>query len=61
MHHQLVYESQMFGKFEIFYYNRNVHNGSRHEKPNFLPAPLLIRYINAQIPGNRFFIVLKKK
>ena len=40
--HQLVDASQMLEEFERFYYNRNVHNVSRYEKPNFLPPPHLI-------------------
>ena len=61
MHLQLVDESQMLGEFKSFYYSRNVHNVSRYEKPNFLPAPHLIWYIDSQIPGKAFLIVLKKK
>ena len=61
MHLQLVDESQMLGEFKSFYYSRNVHNVSRYEKPNYLPAPHLIWYIDSQIPGKAFLIVLKKK
>ena len=60
MHHQLVDESQMFGEFQSFYYNRNVRDLPRYEKPNFLPAPHLIWYIDSQIPGKGFLIVLRK-
>ena len=60
LHHQLVDESQMFGELQSFYYNRNVHNMPRYEKPNFLPAPHLIWYIDSQIPGKGFLIVLRK-
>ena len=49
----------MLGKFERFYYNRNVHNGSWYGKPNFLPAPHLIWCIDSQISGKGFFIVFK--
>ena len=38
----------MLGEFESFYYKRNVHNVSRYEKPNFLPAPHIICYIDSQ-------------
>ena len=60
MHHHLVDESQMLGEFETFYYNRNVHNVSRYEKPNFIPAPHSISYIDSQVPGKWVLIVLKK-
>ena len=60
MRHQLANASQMLGEFESFYYNRNVHNVSRYEKPNFLPVPHLIWYIDSQIPGKGFLIVLEK-
>ena len=60
MHHQLVDASQVLRGFESFYYNRNIHNVSRYEKPNFLPAPNLIWYIDSQIPGKGFLIVFKK-
>ena len=59
LHHQLVDASQMLGKFESFYYNRNDHNVSRY-KTNFLPAPHLMWYIDSQIPGQGFLIVFKK-
>ena len=59
MYHQLVDESQMLGQFESFYYNRNVHNVSWYEKPNFIPAPHLIWYIDSQIPGKVFLIIFK--
>ena len=49
----------MLGKFESFYYNRNVNNGSWYGKPNFLPAPHLIWYIDSQISGKVFLIVFK--
>ena len=52
LHHQLVDASQTLGEFESFYYNRNVHNGSSHEKPNFLPTPHLIWCIDS---GKRVF------
>ena len=61
LHHQLVDASQILGEFKSFYYNRNVHNVSRYEKPNYLPAPHLIWYIDSQIPGEIFLIVFKKK
>ena len=57
MYHQLVDASQMLGEFESFYCNRNVHNVSQYEKPNFLPALHLIWYIDSQIPGKGFSIV----
>ena len=60
MHHQLVNGIQMLGEFESFYYNMNVYNVSWFEKPNLLPAPHLIWYIDFQIPGKGFFIVLIK-
>ena len=42
----------MLGKFESFFYNRNVNNGFWYGKPNFLPAPHLIWYMDSQISGN---------
>ena len=45
----------MLGKFESFYYNRNVHNGSWYGKPNFLSAPHLIWCMDYQ----GFLIVFK--
>ena len=60
LHHQLVDESQMLGEFESSYCNRNVHNVSRYDKPNFLPSPHLIWYIDSQIPGKGFLIAFKK-
>ena len=58
-HHQLVDPSQMLGEFESFYYNRNVHNVSLYEKPNFLPTPHLIWFIGSQISGKEFLPILK--
>ena len=58
--HQLVDESQTLGEFESFYCNRNVHNVSRYEKPNFLPAPHFIWSIHLQILGKRFLIAFTK-
>ena len=49
----------MLGKFESFYYNRNVHNGSWYGKPNFLPAPHLIWCRDYQISGKGVLIVFK--
>ena len=49
----------MLGKFESFYYNKNVHNGSWYRNPNFLPAPYSIWFIDSQISGKRFLIVFK--
>ena len=60
LHHQLVDASQMLGEFESFYYNGNFHYVSQYEKPNILPDPHLIWYIDAQIPGKRSLIVFKK-
>ena len=60
LHHQLVDECHMLGEFESFYYNRNVHNRTRYQKPNFLLALNLIWYVDSQIPGKGFLIVLKK-
>ena len=60
LHNQLVDASQMLGKFEIFYYNRNIHIVSPYEKPNFIPPPHLIWYFNSQIPGKEFLIIFKK-
>ena len=54
--HHLV---QMLEDFERFYYNRNVVSGSWYGKPNFLPAYHLIWFIDSQISGKRFLIVLK--
>ena len=51
----------MLGEFESFYYNRNVRNVSRYEKPNFLLAPHLIWYIDSYIPGKKFSTVFFKK
>ena len=58
-HHQLVDPSQILGEFECFHCNRNVHNGSRYGKTNLLPAPHLIWFIDSQISGKGFLIVLK--
>ena len=58
-HHQLVDPSQMLGEFESFYYNRNVHNGTWYGKPNFLLVSHLIWFIDSQISGKGFLIVLK--
>ena len=49
----------MLGEFESFYYNRNVSNGSWYGKPNFLPAPNLIWFIDSKISGKGFLIALK--
>ena len=49
----------MLGKFEIFYYNRDVQNGSWYGKPNFLPARHLISRMDSQISGKGFLIVFK--
>ena len=49
----------MLGETESFYHNRSVHNGSWYGKPNFLSAPHLIWFIDSQISGKRFLIVLK--
>ena len=49
----------MLGKFESFYYDRNVHNGSWYGKPNFLPASHLIWCIDYQISEKEFLIVFK--
>ena len=49
----------MLGHFESFYYNINVDNGSWYGKPNFLPTPHLIWFIDSQILGKEFLIVLK--
>ena len=59
IHPQLVHASQMLGEFESFYYNRNVDNGSWYAKPNFLPTPHLVWFIDSQFPGKGFLIVLK--
>ena len=58
-HHKLVDPSQMLIEFESFYYNRNVENGSWYAKPNLLPTPHFIWFIDPQISGKRFLIVLK--
>ena len=58
-YHQLVHASQMLGEFESFYFNRNVHNGSWYGKPNFLPGPHLVWFIESQFSGKGFLIVLK--
>ena len=58
-HHQLVDASQMLEEFKSFYHHRNVYNGSWYGKPNFLPAPHLIWFIDSQISGKGFLIVLK--
>ena len=50
---------QMLEEFERSYYNRNVVNGSWYGKPNFLPASHLIWFIDSQISGKGFLIVLK--
>ena len=60
LYHQLFDASQMLGEFESSYYNSNVHNVSRYDKPNFLPAPHLICYIDSQIPAKGLLIVFKK-
>ena len=60
LHHQLIDAVQMSGGFESFYYNRNVRNVSCYGKSNLLPSPRLICYIESQIPGKRFLIVLQK-
>ena len=58
-YHQLVDASQMFEEFESFYFNGNDDNGSWYGKPNFLPAPHLIWFVESQISGKWFLIVLK--
>ena len=58
-HHQLVDPNQMLREFESFFYYRNVHNGSWYGKPNFLHAPYLIMFVDSQILGKGFLIVLK--
>ena len=60
LHNQLVDASQMLGKFEIFYYNKNVHNVSWYEKPKFSPVPCLTWCIDIRIPGRKFLSVFKK-
>ena len=59
IHPKLIHANQMLGEFESFYYNRNVDNGSRYSKPNFLPASHLLWFIDSQISGKGFLIVLK--
>ena len=59
LRHQLVDASQMLGEFESFYYIRNVHNDSWYGTPKFPSAPHLIWWIDPQISGKRFSIVLK--
>ena len=49
----------MLGKFESFYYNRNVHNGSWYGKSNFIPTPHLIWSIDPHISEKFFLIVFK--
>ena len=44
---------------KVFYYNRNVDNRSWYGKPNFLPASQLIWFVDSQISGKGFLIVLK--
>ena len=53
-HHQLVHESLMLDEFESLL-QQNVHNGSWHGKPSFLPPPHLISFIDSQISGKRVF------
>ena len=50
----------MLGEFECFYYNRNVGNDSWYGKPNLFPASHLKWFIDSQILGKEFLIVLKK-
>ena len=58
-HHHLVDSSQMLRELESFYYNRNVHNGSWCGKPNLLPSPHFIQFIDSQISRKEILIVLK--
>ena len=58
-HQKLVDASQMLEEFKSFCYNKNVDNGSCYRQSNFLPALHLICFIDSQILGKGFLIVLK--